>query len=110
MSVVTTVVFVTESYDAAKRFEAIIREGYTRYDAPYEVKPTEQDGPKYGPGEVYYYGFNYLDQQVLDALHAEPWPPGTVVWIYDEFKEGPEIRVGTQEVYDAGYERGWWNP
>lgn len=94
MSYVTTVVFATDDDWAAARYEQIIREHYNRYEQPYQISPTEQDGPKYGPGEVYYHGFNFLNQEVLDLLRAEPWPDSTILWINCEGETGPEVRVG----------------
>lgn len=107
MSLVTTVLFATSSYEAAGRFEELVGDGYTRYERPYEIKPTEQDGPKYGPGEVYYHGFNHIDQELLDALRSEPWPPDTVLWIYEEICNGPEVWVGGIRVCDAPSGRGF---
>lgn len=108
MSYVTTVLLATQwSGPAARRFEQIVREKYDRYDTPYEVTPTEQDGPKYGPGEVYYYGFNYAGPDLLDALRTEPWPDDTVLWIYGEDHDGPEIYVGGTCIRPFKMQRCW---
>lgn len=100
MSYVTTVLFATSWPHVAERFEAIVSAGYTRYGTPYEIKPTEQDGPKCGPGTVYYHGFNYIDWDLLESLRNEPWPLDTILWIYGEDAE-PGIQVGQQVVLEA---------
>lgn len=93
MSVVTTVVFVTDHHRDHQRFAQLVRDGYTRYGTPYEqLRVNEQGGPKYGPGDVYHWGFNYMDGALRDALMTEPWEsPGTVLWIYGESDDEPVI-------------------
>lgn len=98
MSVVTTVVFATDHYKDAERFEELVAQLYTRYShlGPYKVHRAEQDGPKYGPGDVYFYGFNYMDSELKNALTSEPWHPGTILWMLDE-DDDPIIYTGGSE-------------
>lgn len=102
MSVVTTVVFVTNSWDDKERYLQLVADLYTRYGNvdglnPYELHAAESDGPKCAAGYVYYTGFNHMDVTLSEALQDEKWAdPTTVLWMqHEEFSA--DVFVGTEQ-------------
>lgn len=104
MSVVTDVVFVTEYHSEAEQFQQLVRTLYTHYsDPPYIPHPVEGSGPKVSGAIVFHHGFNYMDQELREALREHPWRPGTVLWMQGEEEIGPEIHVGPECISRPGY-------
>lgn len=94
MSVVTDVVFVTPDRAAGARFAEIF-ESFThgRRDSPGVAVPVEDNGTKISGTVVFHMGVNYLNYEFLDALSAEPWPAGTVLYVYGEDDDAPRVTV-----------------
>ena len=99
MSVVTDVVFVASYREDADRFAAIASEHY--WNGEHTPTPQEDDGPKVSGAIVFNFGFNYASDELIAALRAEQWKDHTVLWIYYESNDGPEIYVDGKLVCDA---------
>jgi hypothetical protein len=94
MSVVTDVVFVTPDREAAKRFEDIFeRFPHGRWDNTWRPAQSESDGTKISGTCVYHLGVNYLHWKFAEAVRAQNWPAGTVLYVYDEDDDAPRVTV-----------------
>lgn len=92
MSVVDNIVFVTAYPSDAEKFVQICKEKYRdRGDEPgyefqpsAEVKELDDNGNKCAPLTVFHLGLNYLNQELIEALEAEKWHTGTLLYIGGE--------------------------
>jgi hypothetical protein len=94
MSVVTDVVFVTPDREAGARFAEIF-ESFThgRRDTPGVAVPVEDNGTKISGTSVFHMGVNYLHWKFAEAVRAENWPAGTVLYVYGEDDDAPRVTV-----------------
>lgn len=98
MSVTTDLVFVTPTRDAAQRFADIFETGQhstfaghgTRSWRPEEMKAN---GSYVSGSHVFHLGVNHLDMDVVDKVTAEPWPDGTVLYVWHEFYQTPTVTL-----------------
>lgn len=100
MSLVTDLVFVTPGLAASERFADLyelsttVRDGHDltgRYEYPWRPTVLMANGPKCAGSYVYYIGANYLSFTLVEELHAEPWPRGTVLYLWHEADDEPRV-------------------
>lgn len=102
MSLVTDLVFVTPTREASERFADLyelsttMRDGHDltgRYEYPWRPTCMKANGPKGAGSYVYYIGVNYISLDLADELKAEPFPPGTVLYLFHEYDDEPRVHT-----------------
>ena len=99
MSYVTGVTFITDHSDDVDRFAHLVATLYTRYGVGYEVRAVESGGSKYPTQDVFHLGLNYADQELIDALRAEPWKGLTVLYLTFDGFGGADIYVAGVQIH-----------
>lgn len=112
MSVVDNIVFITGYPTDGEKFVQICKEKYRdrggepgyEFQPSVEPKELEDHGNKGAPMYVFHLGLNYLNQELIDALEAERWHTGTLLYIGGECytepwtgEERPRITVWGSE-------------
>jgi hypothetical protein len=92
MSVVTDLVFVTPSFDAAKQFADMFEaRRHGRHDTSWRPVEVESNGSKFSGTHVFHMGVNYIDLDLVTELRGHPWPDGTVLYTLDECHHTPDV-------------------
>lgn len=88
MSYVTDVTVILTDWHDKARLKSIVQ-----YWAGFTPAAVELSGPNCTGCDTYALGLDYALPELLDALLAGPWSPGTVVYIHDEGWVRPQITV-----------------
>lgn len=94
MSLITDVVFVTPDRAAGARFSEIFESlKHGRRDTWESAVPVECNGTKISGTTVFHMGVNYLNLDFAALVEAEKFPAGTVLYVYHEEADEPEVTV-----------------
>lgn len=59
--------------------------------------PVQDNGTKNSGATVFHLGVNHMATGFVEALRAEPWPPGTVLYLQHEDDDEPAVTVWTRQ-------------